>query len=303
MWVEALGCRCGLAAARPPRLSLPRNVVVSEPGDPFPSPLSGWGPGAVTVPAADFAEGRFPPVCVVTGRPAAVNLRQRYATTPSWVAVFFFINLLALLVAIGLNERAATGMLPVCTETAVRMRRRKLAASWTGWLTLAAWGGAIAIAATLGSGGAGRGLAIGLAALGGLTCIGYLVASSLRGSLMGVRRRVVEDGSVGSGCRSSASTRRSPRPSPAICRCAADRHHRAAAGWPPLCRTPREPHRPVPVSQRTRPERRSRAAAPRMAGSPASPQARASRRGRQAERPRGSRSGLPSASGPWPSRH
>lgn len=140
------------------------------------------------MPEADFADGRLPAVCVTTGAPATSNLHRRYSTTPSWVAWLFFVNWIALLLAITATRRSASGELPVCGAVALDVRRWHARSLGLFIIALLAWVTAIGVASVAGV------TAAAVAVAGGVALIGAAMAALREGGALGVRGRVVEDG-------------------------------------------------------------------------------------------------------------
>lgn len=157
-------------------------------------PYPGWSEDAVTVPASHFEEGRLPGVCVVTGAPAISNLRRRFNTTPGWVGCLFFVNWLALLIAVLATRRSASGYLPVCNAVAIRVRRRHAVALRLVAVGVLAWIAVIPVSAIpdLASFATPLGSALALAGLAAL--IGAAVASMMEAAVLGIQGRVVVDG-------------------------------------------------------------------------------------------------------------
>ena len=150
-----------------------------------PLPHPDLGENSVTIPVAYFEEGRLPAICVVTGAPAAANVRRRFSTTPSWVGW---------LVAIAATRRSSTGDLPVCTAVSDRVRRLHAEALQLAGVGIAAW---VAIIPA-GIGLAGRPLVLlgclVLFGIGVVAMVGVGAASSREAATLGIRGRVVEDG-------------------------------------------------------------------------------------------------------------
>lgn len=155
---------------------------------------AGWAPNTVIVPAGDFADGRLPAICAVTGAPASANLRRRYAGTPQWVRVLFLINWAALIVAYLFMHLEVTGRLPVTAAIAVRVARVNQAGS------LAFFAGIVAaiLAAVAGSVLGGTGGTVAVAMLLSLAVIAFLAAfiTTVLAShaLGGIKGNVTKDG-------------------------------------------------------------------------------------------------------------
>ena len=192
-------------------------AVDSESRYASPYPYPGWGPGVVTLPAADFIEGRLPGVCVVTGAPATANVRRRVWMTPGWVAAlvlvdwwaldlvigrlfgfgwaypFTILTGLMLLFAVRAIRPSAIGTLPACAAVASSVRWRhtlasQLAVAW-GVLGLAA----PTVAAVDGGSTTGFHLAVGLLCVSALCLVGSLLMLLVAWGVRGVRARLIRD--------------------------------------------------------------------------------------------------------------
>jgi hypothetical protein len=159
-----------------------------------PLPHPDLGENSVTIPVAYFEEGRLPAICVVTGAPAAANVRRRFSTTPSWVGWLVLLSWLGWLIAIAATRRSSTGDLPVCTAVSDRVRRLHAEALQLAGVGIAAW---VAIIPA-GIGLAGRPLVLlgclVLFGIGVVAMVGVGAASSREAATLGIRGRVVEDG-------------------------------------------------------------------------------------------------------------
>ena len=202
-------------------LHLPRRPG-GEPGPDLP-PDRGWGPGQVTVSVRDFMEGRFPALCVLTGRPATTNLRHRVWMRPGWVSVlavvvwagveevmsltlplrvlpvlvlvalFSIAGWAILLAAIWANKPSASGTLPLSAAVAERVRARHLLAvqlAVGGAMALvAATAVALIMSPTSDSFRVALALAVTAAALLAASAVSLLLESRA----LGVRTRLIRD--------------------------------------------------------------------------------------------------------------
>lgn len=181
-----------------------------------PSPYPGWGPRHISVPLEAFQAGRFPGICVSTGRPATVNLRCSVWMRPSWSvapvaslwavvgAIVWFragplwcyeyvsVSLLLLVVALGLVRPGARGTLPVAERVARRVRIRRELATPLGAGAILALGLAYILDSAVTGPDRGR-VSLGLAILGGLVAATALVCRILGARAIGVRARIVRD--------------------------------------------------------------------------------------------------------------
>jgi hypothetical protein len=84
------------------------------------------GMARVMVPADVFIEGKFPAVCAKTGAPADRWLAVRANYLPGWSWLLLLFGILPFLIVAAFATQRLTGMVPVSSRAADRLRQARL---------------------------------------------------------------------------------------------------------------------------------------------------------------------------------
>jgi hypothetical protein len=90
----------------------------------------------IVVPAEDFWHGRFPEVCVLTGRPADRLVSVRFSHSPMWPWLLVPFGVLPALLAFAFTSTRLSGALPMTKPAIEEHRRRKRNGHVAGVLSL-----------------------------------------------------------------------------------------------------------------------------------------------------------------------